>query len=511
MPGDHHALDQLRTNLRPQLEKGQTTRGGPLGDDWLKKNWPKFLDAHYECRIPGPSVCLQDALKMITEPHSVQITCPGAKKKEDEHKEGDEHKPRTLSELEVQVIEEWYNKKDRELEETRGEAYITERNLSAAARQYHNDSMNAHAKTYESLAEIRESLSHLHQKIHTEKGKHSKKRKRDAMAELPKKAETAYCLFLAANKAEFVKAAGGNYKQDISKAAKAWKELSAAEKKPFEDEAAERKVQYHQTTFPSERKHHLCPAGHCLVSVPGYEHEEGCQVSLCDIGHETDITSAPTTLDACHGAVTAPSWAHAILGTFDKAQLAQLEANCSSEDPITLGGDCMGGNAPWFAVTACQQAFRDQTGRRLVFKNTFGSEAPLPLGAAPLRFLQKNATPDTLFCDLKARTNSGDTFWPGGKQPCVRVKMYQSGWVCWDFSSANTLAPKQLDMVETSGSGESTKTLNGSLRYMSQFKPPVNLLENVFRKQALYGARAKLIAKDETDPFLKKKIIPKCL
>ena len=40
---------------------------------------------------------------------------------------------------------------------------------------------------------------------------------------------------------------------------------------------------------------------------------------------------------------------------------------------------------------------------------------------------------------------------------------------------------------------------------MSQFKPPVNLLENVFRKQALYGARAKLIAKDETDPFLKQK------
>ena len=276
----------------------------------------------------------------------------------------------------------------------------------------------------------------------------------------------------------------------------------------FKEETSSKRV---RTTFPSERKHHLCPAGHCLVSVPGYEHEEGCQVSLCDIGHETDITSAPTTLDACHGAVTAPSWAHAILGTFDKAQLAQLEANCSSEDPITLGGDCMGGNAPWFAVTACQQAFRDQTGRRLVFKNTFGSEAPLPLGAAPLRFLQKNATPDTLFCDLKARTNSGDTFWPGGKQPCVRVKMYQSGWVCWDFSSANTLAPKQLDMVETSGSGESTKTLNGSLRYMSQFKPPVNLLENVFHKQALYGARAKLIAKDETDPFLKKKNTPKCL
>ena len=130
----------------------------------------------------------------------------------------------------------------------------------------------------------------MHQKIYTEKDKPSKKRKTDAMAEPPQKAGTAYRLFLAAHKGEFVKVAGGNYKQDISKAAKAWKELSAEEKKPFEDEAAKRKVQYHQTTFPSERKHHLCPAGHCLVSVPGYEHEEGCQVSLCDIGHETDIT-----------------------------------------------------------------------------------------------------------------------------------------------------------------------------------------------------------------------------
>ena len=64
------------------------------------------------------------------------------------------------------------------------------------------------------------------------------------MAEPPQKAGNAYRLFLAAHKGEFVKVAGGNYKQDISKAAKAWKELSAEEKKPFEDEAAKRKVQY---------------------------------------------------------------------------------------------------------------------------------------------------------------------------------------------------------------------------------------------------------------------------
>ena len=49
----------------------------------------------------------------------------------------------------------------------------------------------------------------------------------------------------------------------------------------FKEETSSKRV---RTTFPSERKHHLCPAGHCLVSVPGYEHEGGCQVSLCDIG-----------------------------------------------------------------------------------------------------------------------------------------------------------------------------------------------------------------------------------
>ena len=264
---------------------------------------------------------------------------------------------------------------------------------------------------------------------------------------------------------------------------------SEQEEEEKEEERAWRPREHQSSGFIGRMPKTRAAAKHSEVAA---EIKKNAAMSYAQV---PDITSAPTTLDACHGAVTAPSWAHAILGTFDKAQLAQLEANCSSEDPITLGGDCMGGNAVWFAVTACQQAFQDQTGRSFVFKNTFGSEAPLPLGAAPLRFLQKNATPDTLFCDLKARTNSGDTFWPGGKQPCVRVKMYQSGWVCWDFSSANTLAPKQLDMVETSGSGESTKTLNGSLRYVSQFKPPVNLLENVFRKQALYGARAKLIAK----------------
>ena len=42
------------------------------------------------------------------------------------------------------VIREWYDKKDKDLNDTRGEAYITERNLSAAARQYHEDNLTEH-------------------------------------------------------------------------------------------------------------------------------------------------------------------------------------------------------------------------------------------------------------------------------------------------------------------------------------------------------------------------------
>ena len=49
--------------------------------EWLKKTWPELLDAHYQCVVPGPSACLQDALHMITT-GKVRITCPGAKKEE---------------------------------------------------------------------------------------------------------------------------------------------------------------------------------------------------------------------------------------------------------------------------------------------------------------------------------------------------------------------------------------------------------------------------------------------
>ena len=126
------AASQKRGNLRQQLESGKSRNTGiPFGEAWLKRSWPEFLDAHYECEAPGPAVCLQDALHMITT-GKVLITCPGAKKgKKDERQEDDDAEPRTLLELEVHVIKMWYDKKEKELVETRGEGYITERKIKA--------------------------------------------------------------------------------------------------------------------------------------------------------------------------------------------------------------------------------------------------------------------------------------------------------------------------------------------------------------------------------------------
>ena len=99
--------------------------------------------------MPGPAVCLQDALHMITT-SKVLITCPGAKKRKNDEQQDDE-KPRTLSKLEKHVIKEWYDAKDKELSEKRGELYVTERNLSSAARAHHEENIEDHARTRDML------------------------------------------------------------------------------------------------------------------------------------------------------------------------------------------------------------------------------------------------------------------------------------------------------------------------------------------------------------------------
>ena len=107
-PGEMSSDAQKRNNLRPQLVSGKSRHTGkPLKVNLTQEKLVRLLDVHFVCQVPGQSACLQDALRMITT-GKVFITCPGAKKEK-------EQEPRTLSELEVQVIKEWYDAKDQKL------------------------------------------------------------------------------------------------------------------------------------------------------------------------------------------------------------------------------------------------------------------------------------------------------------------------------------------------------------------------------------------------------------
>ena len=55
--------------------------------------------------------------------------------------------PRQLSEAELLVIREWYAKKDKQLEDARGQSYVAQRNLSAQAKLYHEASSANHKET----------------------------------------------------------------------------------------------------------------------------------------------------------------------------------------------------------------------------------------------------------------------------------------------------------------------------------------------------------------------------
>ena len=173
--------NQKRKDLRPQIASNKSRNTGkPLGDTWLKNNWPQLLEAHYECVHPGALVCLQDALHMIAT--GKFCISSGERSKEEDTRE-----PRTLSGSELHAIRIWYDEKDKQLTDAKGDTYVTERNLSAVARQYHEDNVTCHNKTHERLAEIQESLGSLRKEIRAGKGTPSRKGRGGAVPERPQR------------------------------------------------------------------------------------------------------------------------------------------------------------------------------------------------------------------------------------------------------------------------------------------------------------------------------------
>ena len=51
----------------------------------------------------------------------------------------------------MRVIKQWYDAKDQKLVEERGELYVTERNLSSAARAYHEENKEDHVRTRDAV------------------------------------------------------------------------------------------------------------------------------------------------------------------------------------------------------------------------------------------------------------------------------------------------------------------------------------------------------------------------
>jgi len=157
----HEAARRVRQCLRFQIITNKSKHTGkPLGETWMKEKWPELLEAHFVSKEPGEAACLQDCLTMLsTGKAKVTVSTRGPRAKMDlgeEEQQGAED--RDLGDGEKLAIKMWYEKKDKQLTQERGDHYVTERNLSALARAYHEENKEAHAKTHQDVNRIQQTL-----------------------------------------------------------------------------------------------------------------------------------------------------------------------------------------------------------------------------------------------------------------------------------------------------------------------------------------------------------------
>lgn len=206
-----------------------------------------------------------------------------------------------------------------------------------------------------------------------------------------------------------------------------------------------------------------------------------------------------TTKQPPEGRPPAP-WATSLAESLEQNQIKNLMHNCNDGGALTLGGDCTGANATFYAFSEFAKGLSSVHGENLSVKNAFGSEMPGSLGQPSVKFLKINkGRPEVLYADITERTETGGpVFWPTHSNSKIRnhmlkakgprapkTRLYQAGTVCRDLSHANRMSPKALDAVLTTSSGESSKTLHGSIDYLMTERPPFGFLENTYQKAAL--------------------------
>ena len=145
------------------------------------------------------------------------------------------------------------------------------------------------------------------------------------------------------------------------------------------------------------------------------------------------------------------------------------------------GGDCSGAESFLVGLQSVRDYFKRGGEILCRLLHAFSSEAPGAEGDPARAFQTLNCRPSTSYIDVCARTDTGLDFYSNEQVPIEEVDYYGAGFICKDISRMNTRHPKSLDIVMTSSSGMSTRTLHASKTYILKMQPKKFMIENVYR------------------------------
>ena len=176
-------------------------------------------------------------------------------------------------------------------------------------------------------------------------------------------------------------------------------------------------------------------------------------------------------------------WSEAIVASLDLAQRRTLQQNASVLDtPFLVGSDCSGCDAVWEALGHLTASWKSALRYRFhkEFSSAVNTRAEKAMHA-PRNFLDLNSRPRIMFSDLCSRGKTGWCSYRKGRVATPEVHLYSAGWVCKDDSGFNIISRKPVTVSLTDASGDSTRTLHGSVKYIATKRPAVAILENTLR------------------------------
>jgi hypothetical protein len=151
--------------------------------------------------------------------------------------------------------------------------------------------------------------------------------------------------------------------------------------------------------------------------------------------------------------------------------------NLMNHKALSYASDATGANAPFEALKAIQVLF-EENGAVLELQHVFASEEPTSKGDGARAFIEMNGAPTTVFADMCARGEMSGPTITGERRLVLHSTLYAAGFECHDLCTLNRF-PKPLDSALTEQSGNSSKTLHSSFRYIKSHRPRVDELQVV--------------------------------